>query len=182
MRTPWTNKLAATNHQVAEDFAQEAKIFLIDDEKIVTKLFEMYLQRNGFANTFAFNDSAEAIETLRFVSPDLILTDIHMPEVSGSFLTKLVRTFKHLDSVPIVAVTADSREEIRDGILRKGANSVLYKPVTESELIATVKELVEDSIDRKNKKFADHAQHKLKMKQRKAHVMSRESELRNLMR
>lgn len=160
----------------------DAKIFLIDDEEIVVKLFSLYLQRNGFTNVFGFTDSTEALDTLRFVTPDIILTDIHMPEVSGSFLTKLIRSFEHLSNVPIVAVTADSREETRDSIMRKGADDIVYKPVEEKELMQRIARLLNESMQRKKKFFAAQSAHKLKMKQRKAAQSVRENELRDILR
>lgn len=179
--TPKRPQIASSDKLVLESF-NDAKIFLIDDEEIVVKLFTLYLQRNGFTNVFGFTDSTEALDTLRFVTPDIILTDIHMPEVSGSFLTKLIRSFEHLSNVPIVAVTADIREETRDSILRKGANDIMYKPVEESEMMQRIARLLNESSQRKKKFFAAQSAHKLKMKQRKAAQSVRENELRNILR
>ncbi len=93
------------------------------------------LRAAGFRNVFGFTRANEAIDMLRCLRPDLILTDIHMPDVSGTKLTQLVREFEHLKAIPIVAITADDRQETADRMLTQGADSVLVKPVSEKLLV-----------------------------------------------
>jgi len=95
----------------------------------------------GFHNVHGFTVASDAVNMLRCLRPDLILTDVHMPEVSGTMLTHLVREFEHLESIPIVAITADDRKETADNILAHGADAVLLKPVSETQLIKCVSEL-----------------------------------------
>ena len=114
------------------------QIFLIDDEELTVETLSWILADAGFRNVHGFTNAGEAINMLRCLRPDLILTDIHMPEVDGSMLTRLVREFEHLDSIPVVAITADDRRETAEGILSEGANAVLVKPITADQLIKQV--------------------------------------------
>jgi len=114
------------------------QIFLIDDEQIVLDVYCSTLMDSGYRNLHSFARAEEAINMLRCLRPDLILTDIHMPDISGSVLTRLVREFDHLESIPIVAITADVRKETADEIFKQGADAVLVKPVTQDELIGQV--------------------------------------------
>ena len=123
----------------------DAEIFVVDDEQIVIDTLSYYLSKAGFENIHGFSSSTEAIDTLRFIQPSIILTDIHMPDVSGSFLTRLIRTFSHLKSVPIVVVTSDKRPETAEAIIAKGADSVLVKPVKEEDFIKHVKQTLKKS-------------------------------------
>lgn len=119
-----------------------AHIFLIDDEEIVLETFSAYLRDQGFLNLHQFSSATDAISMLRCLRPDLILTDIHMPDISGNVLTGLVREFEHLREIPLIAVTADERTSTVDEVLAQGADAVLLKPVTDHELITAVESFV----------------------------------------
>jgi DNA-binding response OmpR family regulator len=145
-----TKKIARDDQRIlqcrtAKNPAHEATIFIIDDEDIVIETIKHYLSKDGFKNMHGFTVSTEAIEMLRFVRPDVILTDIVMPDVSGNFLTKLVRTFEHLENVPVLVVTSDSDPDTRANVLRLGANQVLTKPLKGSELVEEVTRAIQDS-------------------------------------
>lgn len=114
------------------------QIFVIDDEHVVLELYCSVLRDADYRNVHAFSKAEDAISMLRCLRPDLILTDIHMPDVSGSVLTRLIREFEHLDSMPIIAITADVRNATASEILQKGADAVLLKPVTPDELVGQV--------------------------------------------
>jgi CheY-like chemotaxis protein len=125
----------------------DSEIFLIDDEQLVIDTLTHHLKSAGFTSIHGFVSSGEAIDTLRFVRTDVILTDIHMPDVSGSFLTKLIRTFAHLRDVPIMVVTSDHRPETAEAIRRKGADVILCKPVQSDLLIQYVVETLKRSLE-----------------------------------
>lgn len=161
---------------------QSAKIFLIDDEPIIVELFEVYLRDAGFQNIFPFTDSVEAIETLRYVTPSIILTDISMPEVSGNFLIKLIRTYEHLQTVPIVAVTSNTTAEALESTIRKGADAVIHKPVDEKTLTEKVIKILQSTNRLKQQiSVADEREQQL-MDEKKAQLRCFESNLRDMMR
>lgn len=114
------------------------QIFLIDDEQVVLELYSSVLRDAGYRNVHAYSKAEDAISMLRCLRPNLILTDIHMPDVSGIVLTTLIREFEHLESIPIVAITADSREETATQVLQLGADAVVLKPLTPDDLIDQV--------------------------------------------
>jgi len=161
---------------------ESAKIFLIDDEPLILEIYECYLATAGFKSVYAFSDSVEAVETLRFVTPSIILTDIHMPEVSGNFLIKLIRTYEHLQTVPIVAVTSDTAYEAKENILRKGADMIMNKPVEANTLSACVTKILISSRKLKNQLTEAENREQQHTEERKAAAMSFESNLRDMMR
>lgn len=122
--------------------ASTAQIFLIDDEPLVVEMLIAYLREAGFHNLHGFSAVGDAISLLRVLRPDLILTDIHMPETSGCVLTGLVREFEHLEAVPIIAITADERQSTTDVVLGLGADAVLLKPVSPDELVGLVSKYI----------------------------------------
>lgn len=122
--------------------ASTAQIFLIDDEPLVLEMYATHLRKAGFQNLHCFSAAGDAIGMLRCLRPDLILTDIHMPETNGNVLTGLVREFEHLEPIPIIAVTGDDQPSTTDMVLGLGADSVLLKPVTQDELVGLVSAFV----------------------------------------
>lgn len=172
---------SSTNNVSIEDI-KAAKIFMIDDEPLILELYEVYLSSAGYTGLFSFTDSVEAIETLRFVTPDLILTDVQMPEVSGNFLVKLIRTYPHLKTVPVIAVTSDTSDEVRDNILRKGANKVIHKPLDAARMIAEVSTALKAAGEMKQSKTQAEQKKQETYQRRKADAISMESSLRGLVR
>jgi len=85
------------------------------------------------------------IEALRLVSeelPDLVVTDLMMPEMSGDQLLHAIRADTRLADVPVVLVTAKADEELRVQLLREGANDYVTKPFSAEELRARVSNLL----------------------------------------
>jgi signal transduction histidine kinase len=82
---------------------------------------------------------ARAIES----PPDLVLTDLVMPHLSGDALVRELRTHHALDDVPILLLTARSDDELRVRVLREGAQDYLAKPFSAKELLIRVGNLVD---------------------------------------
>ncbi len=87
-------------------------------------------------------DGKEGLEKARALRPDLILSDIMMPEMSGDELVLAVRRCPELDATPIVLLTAKADDELRVRLLREGAQDYLTKPFSVAELRARVANLV----------------------------------------
>ena len=82
-----------------------AKILIVEDNALNIKLFCDLLAAHGHEPK-AVTDSRNAIEAARELSPDLVITDIQLPHVSGLDLIRLIRADEKLAEVPIMAVTA----------------------------------------------------------------------------
>lgn len=117
---------------------ESKKIFVIDDDEIMIELVTKLLEVAGFSDIHGFVQSTEALELLRFVCPDLIITDIHMPELDGTFFAKMVTEFPHINSVPMLAMTADDSPETREKAKRNGISDVVLKPIEGKALIEKV--------------------------------------------
>ncbi len=84
----------------------------------------------------------EGVEKALDLRPDLILTDVMMPEMSGDELVREARSHPELHSVPIVLLTARAEDELRVRMLREGAQDYLTKPFSAEELRARVGNLI----------------------------------------
>jgi len=94
------------------------------------------------------SNGREGVEKALALSPDLILSDVMMPGMTGEELVAEVRTRAELEAVPIVMLTARADEETRLRLLRGGAQDYLVKPFGREELLARVGNLILSKIAR----------------------------------
>ena len=87
-------------------------------------------------------NGADGLEKARQLRPDLILSDLMMPVMTGTQLCQAVRTTPELDGLPFVLLTAKSGQESKIEGLEVGADDYLNKPFSEPELLARVKNLI----------------------------------------
>jgi PAS domain S-box-containing protein len=87
-------------------------------------------------------DGREGLTKALELRPDVIVTDMMMPEMSGEELTRAVRTHPELDGTPIVILSARTDDELRVRLLRQGAQDYLTKPFDVEELCTRVSNLV----------------------------------------
>ncbi|KAA1187229.1 response regulator [Paenibacillus sp. B2(2019)] len=106
----------------------KGKILLAEDHEINQQVAVELLQDHGFSATIARNGH-EVLKNLDGTRWDLILMDVHMPEMDGYEATLLVRQDKRYKSLPIVAMTASVVKEEHNNCYRVGMNGVLTKPI-----------------------------------------------------
>jgi len=112
-----------------------ASILIADDNKENRYILEILLQKNGFQTVSAVNGK-EALEEARKVPPDMIVSDILMPDMDGFTLCKKCKSDEHLKKIPFVFYTATYTEpkDIELG-LSLGAAKFLIKPMEAQALL-----------------------------------------------
>ena len=118
-----------------------AKILIVEDNALNIKLFCDLLAAHGH-NPEAVTDSREALGAAREFRPDLVITDIQLPHVSGLELIRLIRKDEQLADVPIMAVTAYSAQGDEERIRAAGAQAYVAKPISVMKFAQTVEELL----------------------------------------
>jgi EAL domain-containing protein (putative c-di-GMP-specific phosphodiesterase class I)/DNA-binding response OmpR family regulator len=113
-------------------------IIVADDDDHVRSLFRRVLEREGFETVPARN-GREALELARTSSPAMMLLDLHMPEMDGLETLRRMRADGGLQTLPVILVTGSTEEADRIGGLASGADDVVVKPVSISELVARVR-------------------------------------------
>jgi CheY-like chemotaxis protein len=81
-----------------------------------------------------FEFPAKAIAKVKGERPDIILTDLNMPEISGIELTRQVRQWFSAEEMPIVMVTTQNESQDNEAALAAGVNRILNKPFTEKTI------------------------------------------------
>ena len=118
-----------------------AKILIVEDNALNIKLFCDLLAAHGH-NPEAVTDSREALGAAREFRPDLVITDIQLPHVSGLALIRLIRKDEQLADVPIMAVTAYSAQGDEERIRAAGAQAYVAKPISVMKFAQTVEDLL----------------------------------------
>ena len=118
-----------------------AKILVVEDNALNIKLFCDLLAAHGHQPE-AVLDSREALAAARRFKPDLVITDIQLPHVTGLELMEMIRKDEELHDVPIMAVTAYSGVGDDERIRAAGAQAYVSKPISVVRFAETVEELL----------------------------------------
>ena len=118
-----------------------AKILIVEDNALNIKLFCDLLAAHGHEPQ-AVTDSRLALDAAREFHPDLVITDIQLPHVSGLELIRLLRADPELKAMPIMAVTAYAAQGDEERIRAAGAQSYVSKPISVLKFVAAVQELL----------------------------------------
>ena len=111
------------------------KILIVDDEKEIRDLIEIYLKSEGY-ETLKAADGEEALNILNKEEPDLIILDIMMPKMNGIDACLKIREERQM---PIIMLSAKSEDVDKILGLNMGADDYLTKPFNPLELVARVK-------------------------------------------
>lgn len=113
----------------------KANILVVDDEPQITRVLKTSLSSQGYGIRTAA-DGEEALQTLKEWAPDLIVTDLRMPNMDGLELCRRVRTESR---IPIIVLSVKGEETIKVEALDAGADDYVTKPFSINELVARIR-------------------------------------------
>ena len=108
-------------------------IMVVDDNEDLREMLRFMVERLGYQVVEAEN-GREAVELARRRCPSLILMDLCMPVMDGFAATRLLREIEEMFHVPIIAISANRREQSQADALAAGCNEYLTKPVNFHQL------------------------------------------------
>ncbi len=114
------------------------KILIVEDEKDIIKMLEYNLKKEGF-KIIAASDGEDVLDTALRQHPDLILLDLMLPGINGLEVCKTLKKEAKTASIPIIMLTAKSKESDKIVGLELGADDYITKPYSPRELIARIK-------------------------------------------
>ena len=117
----------------APDALKQKTILVAEDDEYSSLLMQTIFKGWGLKPTFV-NNGLKALECMKHTTFDILLTDIHMPEMGGVDLCKYIRTTLKLD-MPIIALTANVRKVDLDKYIKEGMSAYLLKPFEEDTLL-----------------------------------------------
>jgi response regulator RpfG family c-di-GMP phosphodiesterase len=124
-------------------FKSDRLVMVVDDSKVIRRIVEKGLAEAGFKVISAENGK-KALDLLDDIRPDLILTDIEMPDVNGFEFCGAIHTNPELSTVPIIAMSSKTDRGYMKRMLRNGASAYLCKPFNIDELVILVEKMLSD--------------------------------------
>lgn len=117
------------------------RVLVVDDEVNIVRLIQVNLERQGYQVETA-NNGLQALEKIRASRPDLLVSDVMMPEMDGFELLSTVRRDPVLNDLPVIMLTAKAQDaNVMEGYTR-GADMYLTKPFNPAELISFAKRIL----------------------------------------
>ncbi len=111
------------------------RILIVDDEPQITRVLRTTLQSNGHDVTVA-KDGIEALDLFMKTQPELVITDLTMPNMDGIELTREIR---QRSQIPIIVLSVRSQDAAKVAALDEGADDYITKPFSIQELLARVR-------------------------------------------
>jgi len=123
---------------------RDLRVLVVDDDFMVARIHERFVERTpGFATVGTARSGAEALEMLQSLNPDVLLLDVHLPDLDGLEVLHRLRAAGH--DVGVVMVTAERDAEVVRAALLGGAQQYLVKPFEHPALVARL-EAVRESL------------------------------------
>lgn len=121
---------------------KKKKIVLIDDKISIAKVISIYLSKEyEFAY---FENPLDAIDKLEAGDiPDLIISDIRMPKMTGDDFLQYMKTNQRFKSIPIIILSGEDSTTERIKLLEKGASDFIVKPFNPQELKVRIKKIID---------------------------------------
>ena len=122
--------------------SEKQQLLLVDDEPGIRESVQAYLEDNESWSVTAASNAEEAWQTIESQAPDLIISDIMMPQVNGYEFLRKLRDDPRYRSIPVVFLTARGMTSDRIQGYEAGCDAYLPKPFDPEELEAIVKNLL----------------------------------------
>jgi two-component system KDP operon response regulator KdpE len=161
---------------------QQAKILIVDDEPQITRVLRTALSTQGYSLRIAAN-GVEGMEAVHAWKPDLVVTDVSMPEMNG---IELCREIRAVSEVPIIVLSVRNQEAMKIEALDAGADDYVTKPFSIQELQARVRAQLRRSLAAESETpqiisagdfYIDIAQHRVVVRGQDTHLTPKQFDL-----
>ena len=115
------------------------RVLVVEDNVMNMKLLRDVLLATGY-RTLEATTGGEAVQLAAKHAPDLVLMDVHLPDVDGVHALRRLRADERTAAIPVLAVTAQAMHGDRERLLAAGFDGYISKPVNIGELIGTVRQ------------------------------------------
>ncbi|WP_242012346.1 response regulator [Pseudodesulfovibrio cashew] len=124
----------------ARSFLTGSRILVVDDSSSVRLFLQSDLEEEGFVVQTAEN-GREAMDLLPGFKPDLVITDLMMPEMDGAELCRAIKKSKEYGSLPVIVMSSLGDKPVMRRLMREGAASFLVKPFTTAQISIVIEEV-----------------------------------------
>jgi len=134
-------------HETPNQSIRQARILVVDDEPANVMLLERMLERAGYERVRSTTRPEEVVRAMAEFSPDLLLLDVHMPQIDGlSLLLELAPWVGGAGGIPVIMLTGDGEPQTRRLALERGARDFLSKPLDLGEVLLRIRNMLETRV------------------------------------
>jgi two-component system OmpR family response regulator len=116
-------------------------IMLVEDDPDIQLITRLSLEAGGGYEVRVCASGAEAVGSAAAYAPDLILLDVMMPGMDGLATLDALRKLPGTAATPVVFFTANTQDQVRQDLLRRGALGVITKPIEPNALVEQIRAL-----------------------------------------
>lgn len=121
----------------------DLKFLIVDDFSTMRRIVRNLLKEIGYANADEAEDGVAALQKLRNMRFDFVVSDINMPNMNGFELLSSIRAEEGLKSLPVLMITAEARKEDIVMAAQAGASGYIVKPFTKATLEEKVAKIMQ---------------------------------------
>lgn len=118
--------------------ASELSVFLVEPSSLQARIVKKYLDDLGVSNSQVFQDGASALAAMRKQQPDLTISSMYMPDMSGSELVERMRADQTLTDIAFILISSEDNPLYLDPVRQSGACAILTKPFDLSHFRAAI--------------------------------------------
>lgn len=127
--------------EISSNEKEKSSILFIDDSEDIRQYISLLLK--PLFNLFVCSNAKDGIETAINHSPDLIISDVMMPEMDGNEFCRIIKTDFRTSHIPVILLTVKATLDSKIEGLETGADDYIVKPFESEELLARIKNLIE---------------------------------------
>jgi DNA-binding response OmpR family regulator len=125
------------DEKIEQNTVRSYRVLVIDDDEFFLSFFDAVLSSAGM-HVKSLMDPTRVLEIIKKFKPELILTDLYMPQCNGIEIAKIIRQNNHYIDIPIVFLSSETEMHKQLGALETGADEFLTKPIDPEKLISSV--------------------------------------------
>jgi len=134
-------KVDLINHTETQQNIDTISVMVVDDSITVRRITSKILEKNNFHVILA-KDGEDVLEQLQISTPNIILSDIEMPNMDGFELLKNLKNSEKYKNIPVIMITSRTADKHKNYAFELGVNGFLGKPFNEEELLEKINELL----------------------------------------
>ncbi|MEF8793778.1 type II/IV secretion system protein [Thiohalorhabdus sp.] len=135
---PWDERGLTAKRKKKREADEPNTVLVVDDSRTIRDMTRFVLESEGY-KVISAEDGREGLETAYKELPDLVLTDMEMPNMNGDELVQKIKDDPGMVHIPVVVLTSQEGEETEAGVLAHGADDFINKPIEPMTLTARVK-------------------------------------------
>ncbi|MFQ5737282.1 MAG: response regulator [Thermodesulfobacteriota bacterium] len=117
------------------------RVLLVEDNHMNKVLVREILTLNGY-DIIDANSGTEGLKKLALEHPDIVLMDLHLPEMDGITATRIIKSDENHRKIPVLALTASGMKGEEQKLLDKGFDGYVAKPIEVKKLLSAIKESI----------------------------------------